>query len=67
MKTTKQVRIVSTATSTAGLVTVVLTDGETTVMCEDMQFFEEEDLTSTFYEWIELAKDKETDSGCVLM
>ena len=65
MATANHVRIVSKTTNTEGLVTVVLTNGTITVMCEDMLYFEEEDLAGTFNEWSELAKEQ--DSGCVLM
>ena len=65
MNTVKNVSVVSNTTNAAGLVTVVLTDGQTTVKCEDMAFFEDEDLESTFYEWIDLAEVQDT--GCTLV
>lgn len=65
MQTATNIRVVSNTTNKEGLVTVALTNGHVTVQCADMLFFDDEDLGSTFCEWLELAKEQ--DSGCVIM
>ena len=62
------VTIVKKLLNEAGLLTVVLSDGQRSVQCTDMMLFDDDDLECTFAAWCDMASDaSDEDCGCTFV